>query len=92
MSAHSPGPWSVETDEDGRDRIVDALGGVIAEIAGCSRGTNPNAHLLGAATDLLDACELARSQLSCNCCFPACNTCYTIRQLEQAIKKARGKK
>jgi hypothetical protein len=51
---------------------------------------HPDAKLIEAAPDLHDACILARSQLSCDCGLPCCNTCDTIRQLDAAIKKAIG--
>ena len=90
MSTHSPGPWSVTTDVLCCDWIVDAEGYRIAEMVGCSYGANPNAKIMAAAPDLHDACVLARSQLSCNCGIPCCNTCDTIRQLDAAIQKAKG--
>ena len=84
MSTHSQGPWRSEICLDFQT-IVDANNKTVAAVFAMY-----SLPLLLAAPDLLEACQLALSQLACSCGFPSCNTCSTIRQLKKAIKKARG--
>ena len=86
MMTHSPRPWSLLIASNGSPLAVfDANDELI-----CNLSSPQDGDLMAASPDLLEACELARSQLSCDCGFPCCNTCDTIRQLDAAIQKARG--
>jgi hypothetical protein len=90
MSTHSPGPWSIANDADGWDNIVDADDRRIAEVDSCSGGKDPDARLIAAAPELLEALELMLSQYGCACGQRGCNRCEYSQIAREAIQKARG--
>lgn len=59
MAEHTPGPWSVEHDEDADTISIVNFGGEIAVLHGVSMGENDesDARLIAAAPDLLAALE-----------------------------------
>ena len=88
MSTHSPGPWHYY--ESYHAIFNEQTGAHVVSFRSSLDPTVADGVLMAASIDLLEACELARSQLSCDCGIPCCNTCETIRQLDAAIQKARG--
>ena len=87
---HSPGPWSIANDADGWDNIVDADDRRIAEVDSCSGGKDPDARLIAAAPELLEALELMLSQYNCSCGQRGCNRWKYSQIAREAIRKARG--
>ena len=92
MSAHTPGPWSVFTDnrEDMGGLVYVAGYNIIAPgqtIVGeegicSSRNGKANAHLIAAAPDLLAICERIHDELTLRS--------ELHEQLSAAIAKAKG--
>jgi hypothetical protein len=87
MGTHTPGPW----DDQGLD-ICDASDRVIARMvwdqAGVGTGAHeiaPNARLIAAAPELLEACRLALTQMEA-----LAPTLSTASYLRAAIRKATG--
>ena len=87
---HSEGPWTIANDADGWDNIVDADGRRIAEVDSCSGGKDPDARLMAAAPELLEALELMLSQYGCRCGTSGCSKCTDSEIAREAIRKARG--
>ena len=60
MSEHTPGPWIVEMGKDRDYAILDKSGDMIATVWSAvfpEPEDEPNARLIAAAPDLLEACE-----------------------------------
>lgn len=102
MSKPSPGPWTIE-DRDGTWFILDVDGGLVAIVlAADGRGPSnreeglANARLIGAATDLLEACEGDLDPDPCeldhhgNCQSHGLGNPCSERLKREAIAKAKG--
>lgn len=82
MSKHTPGPWRVNYNCFGASGMnVEIINEVKAE------EVMANAHLIAAAPDLLEACKSALALINISTDYAGMST---SRELEAAIKKAKG--
>lgn len=83
MTEHTPGPWSVEHDEDADTISIVNFGGEIAVLHGVSMGENDeaDARLIAAAPDLLAVLE----GIAGICCLE-----HAHEEARRAIARARG--
>lgn len=101
LGGHTPGPWEVNgTDSEGRERVCRHHGGwnialILPATSRDKEENKANAHLVAAAPELLEACNVALASLratSCTCNDDRdCLRCTTLRKIKQAIAKAEGK-
>jgi hypothetical protein len=63
-SKHTPGPWHCKTVPIGRIWIQDSTTYAVAHVAKSRKESEANAHLIAAAPELLEACEMARDVIS----------------------------
>ena len=92
-SKHTPGPWQVRTDLDGKPKL-DSRNGYAVERADPTAGkpfvvstwSLPNAHLIAAAPDMLEALRLALYAVT-----EIDNSHKSLRQIRAAITKAEGR-
>jgi hypothetical protein len=92
---HTPGPWSAENTEGVQTDIIDGYDQVLAT---CYRPLNamsvmPDALLMAAGPELLDACKAALPALRWSAVhqpgnYAQCN--HVIALIEEAIQKAEG--
>lgn len=100
---HSPAPWEVATEDGtpmyplGPREVFDDAGQAVCEVYE-GRYAERNGHLIGAAPDLLAACERMRRELrlahGAKPCATSCEhmRCALMRSADAAIAKARGGK
>lgn len=100
MSKHTPGPWTTDSDGDGKafaivtsthieggpdDDVCEVYGGNTDDEA----TRKANATLIAAAPKLLAACKNATGACECNCGEKCDGTCSRA-VLENAIAEAEG--
>ena len=94
--SHTPGPWRWKLEEFGSYRLIAKDGTKVAD-DGSADGEyggwmndpkEPNARLIAAAPDLLEALELAHAMLS----GANMNVNVVEKKVRAAIAKARGEK
>lgn len=100
MTAHTPGPWRVESDTDGPFVVMPALQGderaddealmVYAATSENAEQREADAYLIAAAPELYDHAETALEILidTLGPCDPGCDC--IIHPLTDALAKARG--
>ena len=86
---HTPGPWSWSTDtlENRCDQTLDSEATGYSILYCCVKPREPNAMLMAAAPDLLDALEAARRLIELILPLEG----DVSRQINRAIAKATGK-
>lgn len=93
MSAHTPGPWTVDSNGPGHE-VVLARGGrhAIAAVQGPEdHGENlANARLIAAAPELLIALRVLIATSECSCEGETCDSECTHVLARAAIDKAEG--
>lgn len=94
MSKHTPGPWEAG-DVDGDDIYIWSEGqkqfvGLASYEDGTQREVQANAHLIAAAPELLEACELAEQFWYADHPNDTVEAQQARRQLRAAIAKATG--
>jgi hypothetical protein len=90
MSAHTPGPWEIVREDDGRFiDIVDVNGdGILSTLRNRNAESAANIHLLATAPDLLAALKTAtENSVWRHASFCKCEVCEQVRA---AIAKAEG--
>lgn len=99
MSAHTPGPWIVESDKTMTMVVAEEGGmpGILVSQGPPTKQDKINARLIAAAPDLLDVAERALKKIpSLPCCSEITEgDCYCPngmlrRDLRNAIAKAKG--
>lgn len=84
MSAHSPGPWTVELPDNGVV-IADASGYTIAQVFGLAGVAN--ARLIAAAPELLEAVRRL-AERDCDDCFA--ELCDTHKSVAAVLARIDG--
>ena len=84
MENHTPSPWQVASNANGKKVIIQHNGKTIATARG--KNSEANAPLIAAGPYLLVACKEALDIIECNCGEPCQGTC-THAVLTRAVAK-----
>ncbi len=94
MSKHTPGPWKATVGKGMCATVITCEQGLICELGG-GDCVEPNARLIAAAPDLLEACEgLLEVKMDCSTFHQigckTCSYCLAHEKAKAAIAKATG--